>query len=94
MKKAKVTVLVKNHSAAKKLQKLMDAVRRKDAALQRKFAKDPNHKHVREETGTFGPVGGTRQCVLYWCRDCHADMGHKIRRVKGNKRLAILAGNA
>lgn len=69
-----------------KLSELFMACAKQDRALILKYAKDPNHKHVRELIGSFGPVGLEPTQRFYWCKICHIDMWPPLKKKAKVKR--------
>ena len=70
------------YTMPKKFADFFAKAERERRALIARFAKDPNHKHVREEIGTISQLTvGTRILKkprlvrsFYWCKICHADL--------------------
>lgn len=64
------------HTMPKKFADFFAKAERERRALIARFAKDPNHKHVRELQGTVTQIRPKHKlvCRFYWCKICHADL--------------------
>lgn len=64
------------HTTGERFQAFFAKSEKARRALIARYAKDPNHKHVRELTGTVSQVWPKNRVLLrlYWCKICHADM--------------------
>ena len=81
-KRYKTVAGMVRHTLPKRLAKKIAAINRAEKVLIAKYAKDPNHVHVREEVGSVRQVtSGTKILKrprlikkFYWCKICHVDM--------------------